>query len=257
VRVLLLLGPSLDWYFSEALAPLFDSPEIEVVGALVQERAPGFRRRAFVRELRKGRGGYVLVMAAGNLHRASRGASQPSTSFMEARSVPAWPAESLYAAETLELMRSTRPDVIFRSGFGIIREPVLTLAPLGVLSYHHGDIRRYRGQPVAFWELYNGEREMAVTLQILDEKLDAGTIVDQRAVPIHRTDTWALLERRAYETGIPMLEAACTALARREAEPQVVPSGELGDLYTLPNLRQWLRLQGKVARRRARARRGG
>jgi methionyl-tRNA formyltransferase len=169
---------------------------------------------------------------------------------MEARGVPAWPVKDLYAPESIELMRGVSPDLIFRSGFGIIREPVLSLAPGGVLSYHHGNIRRYRGQPVAFWELYRGEREMTVTLQILAEQLDAGQVVAERVVPIHRTDSWRRLERRAYETGVEMLKDTCVSLSRDAAAPIAIPAGELGDLYTLPNFRQWSTLQGKVLARR-------
>ena len=250
MRLLLLLGPSLDWYFAEALAMLEQSTEIEIVGALVEVRTSGFRFRAFRRELARGRGGYVLVMAANSIHRALAHAAQPSLRFMEARGVPAWPVKDLYAPESIELMRSVDADLIFRSGFGIIREPVLSLAPGGVLSYHHGDIRRYRGQPVAFWELYKGEREMTVTLQLLAEQLDAGQVVAERVVPIHRADSWRKLEKRAYETGVEMLHEACASIARETAAPITIPPDQIGELYTLPNFRQWSTLQGKVLARR-------
>ena len=250
MKLLLLLGPGLDWYFAEALARLEDSSEIEIVGALVEVRAAGFRFRALRRELAKGRGGFVFVMASANLHRSLTQTSISSMSFMRSRGLPAWPVKNLYAPESVELMRSLEPDLIFRSGFGIIKEPVLSLAPRGVLSYHHGDIRRYRGQPVAFWELYLGEREMGVTLQLLAEELDAGAVVAERTVPVHRSDTWRRLERRAYETGVEMLREACVAISRDMVEPLTVPKSELGELYTLPNFRQWSALQGKVLARR-------
>jgi methionyl-tRNA formyltransferase len=250
MRLLLLLGPGLDWYFAEALERLAESPEIEIVGALVEVRSAGFRFRALRREFAKGRGGFVLVMAGANLHRALAHQSVSSMSYMEARGLPAWPVKNLYAPESVELMRSLEPDLIFRSGFGIIREPVLSLAPRGVLSYHHGNIRTYRGQPVAFWELHKGEREMGVTLQILAEELDAGTVVAERTVPVHRTDTWRRLERRAYETGVEMLLQACVAISHDTLEPLTVPESELGELHTLPNLRQWSALQAKVLARR-------
>jgi folate-dependent phosphoribosylglycinamide formyltransferase PurN len=250
MNVLLLLGPALDWYFAEAISRLADLDEIVIVGALIEERPPGFRFKTLRRELEKGRGGYVLVMALNSMFRRMAGDAQSSAAFCKARGVPAWPVRDLYAPETIELMRDAAPDMIFRSGFGIIREPVLSLPPAGVLSYHHGDMRRYRGQPVGFWELYNGEAQMGVTLQILAEKLDAGTVVAERAVPIRPTDSWRQLERRAYQTGIDMLPEACLMLARDAASPQPIPAGDLGDLYTLPNFRQWAGLQRRVLARR-------
>src|SRR5689334_17271978 len=105
MRLLLLLGPALDWYFAEALALLDESPDIEVVGALVEVRATGFRLRAFRRELARGRGGYVLVMAANSIYRSLKHSAQSSTWFMESRGLPAWPVKNLYAPETIKLMR--------------------------------------------------------------------------------------------------------------------------------------------------------
>jgi len=236
---------------------VLDAPEVDVVGALVEQRAAGFKLRTLRRELGRGRGGYVLVMAANSIKRRSGSADEPAAQFLERYGVPVWHVEDLYAAETLELMRGTRPDAIFRSGFGIIREPVLSLAPAGVLSYHHGNIRRYRGQPVGFWELFNGETEMGVTLQILGEKLDAGTVVAERTVRIRPTDSWRQLERRAYAAGTDMLLDACASMARQTLRTETVAAENLGELYTLPNLRQWLTLQGRVLGRRMRARLAG
>jgi methionyl-tRNA formyltransferase len=68
-----------------------------------------------------------------------------------------------------------RPDLLLLiGGFGIIKAPLLDLAPQGVLSYHHGDMREYRGQPPAFWELYNGEKPNRVTVQRLSPGIDCG-----------------------------------------------------------------------------------
>jgi methionyl-tRNA formyltransferase len=149
-------------------------------------------------------------------------------------------------------MRSRKPDCIFRFGFGFIHEPVLSLPSKGVISYHHGDIRKYRGQPVAFWELNAGERQMGVTVQILNEQLDAGRIVLEKPVPIHWNDTWDSLEKRAYDESVDMIHEACLLLDREGFHPEVVPEEQLGALNTVPNLRQWAALQSRVFWRKVR-----
>jgi methionyl-tRNA formyltransferase len=126
------------------------------------------------------------------------------------------------------------------------------LPPKGVISYHHGDIRKYRGQPVAFWELYAGEREMGVTVQVLNEQLDAGKIVLERRIPIRWNDSWDSLERRAYDESVDMIHEACLLLDKRDFSPEVVPVDELGTLYTMPNLRQWAVLQSRLLWRKVR-----
>ncbi len=255
MRLFLLVGPTVDEFWSAALTPVLDSPEIEIVGAYVDRTPPVPVLPRLWQELRKGRGGYVLLMILGRIARDARADGVPASAFLGERGIEVREIDDLYARERLEWIEAVRPDCIFRSGFGLIREPVLSLAAKGVLSYHHGDIRRYRGQPVAFWELYRGEREMAATVQVLSTQLDAGRIVLQRPVPIRPTDSWRTLERRAYRLSTDMLLEACLRVARPGFEPHVVAQSELGALHTLPNLRQWLRLQARVLRRRAKARR--
>ena len=74
-------------------------------------------------------------------------------------------------------VRSHGLDFIVRFGFGILKGEILDAARLGVWSYHHGDDRRYRGQPPGFWEIYDGEPTVGAILQRITEKLDAGTVL--------------------------------------------------------------------------------
>jgi methionyl-tRNA formyltransferase len=253
VRLLLLAAPTLDDFWPRVLDPLFRDARIEVVGACVDTRpAPPLLTR-LRQAVKKGRGGYVVVMAAKLLWRSLSERTSSTTEYLHEKGVDVREVDDLYAEATLEYMRAQRPDCIFRFGFGFIREPVLSLPPKGVISYHHGDLRKYRGQPVGFWELYAGECEMGVTVQVLNEHLDAGNIVVERAVPIRPNDTWASLEKRAYEASVDMIHEACLLLDRDDFRPQPVSGDELGTLYTVPNLRQWTVLQSRVVRRKIRA----
>jgi methionyl-tRNA formyltransferase len=251
MRLLVLSTPSLSEFQVQTLEPLFGSDRIQVVGAVVDaRRGPGLLAR-LTGQLKKGRGGYVLVLACHRLRRAClrRGLPDAAT-FFRCRRVPVHQAEDLYSPDTLAFIRDRGPDCIFRMGFGIIRQPVLSAAPRGVISFHHGDIRKYRGMPPAFWELYHGEGEMAVTVQALNERLDGGRIVKQVPVPIGRRDSWSSLSRRAMAAGTAMIRDACLLLDDPAFEPEEVPADQLGRLYSLPNLRQWLALQAKVLLRR-------
>jgi methionyl-tRNA formyltransferase len=253
VRLFLLASPTVDSFWIDVLRPLFAEPQIEVVGACVDASRAAPLHSRLRRELRKGRGGYVVVMAAKLVARRFADRSVAATPYLRDRGVEVREVEDLYAEPVLDFIGRAQPDCIFRFGFGLIREPVLSLAPKGVISYHHGDIRRYRGQPVAFWELYTGEREMAVTVQVLSKKLDAGKIVLEKSIAIRPTDTWKSLERRAFDESRSMIHEACLLLDRADVRPEVVPEDELGRLYTIPTFRQWAALQGKVLLRRVRA----
>ena len=252
ITVLLLASPTLDEFWMNVLEPLFSDPRIAIVGACVDMRKPPSLLARLRQHLKKGRGGYVVVMALKRLLRPLNHRSLPTAAYLRDRNLELWETDDLYSEATLDFIRAKGADCIFRFGFGFIHEPVLSMPPKGVISYHHGNLRKYRGLPVGFWELYAGERQMGVTVQVLNEKLDAGKIVVEKPVPIRSNDTWDSLERRAYDESVDMVHEACLLLEREDFEPEVVPDDELGRLYTVPNMRQWAALQSRVSWRKVR-----
>ncbi len=77
----------------------------------------------------------------------------------------------------LDRIRAAGTDVLIRLGFRILRGGILTAAPHGVWSYHHGDNERYRGGPPCFWEVIEGTSVTGTILQRLTESLDDGEVV--------------------------------------------------------------------------------
>lgn len=77
-------------------------------------------------------------------------------------------------------------DAIVKFGLGLIRIPEQEVRPIPILSFHHGDPRKYRGRPAGFYELVNGEPFVGQIVQALGSKLDGGTVyafTESRAVP--------------------------------------------------------------------------
>lgn len=74
-------------------------------------------------------------------------------------------------------VKSYELDFILRFAFGIIKGPMLDAARYGVWSFHHGDERRYRGGPPAFWEIFEDSPLTGAVLQRLNDRLDAGVIL--------------------------------------------------------------------------------
>lgn len=131
--------------------------------------------------------------------------------------------------ETVETV-AAHADVAIRFGFGFLVGPILSELEHGVLSYHHGDLREYRGQPMGFWEFVHGEDTAGITVQQLTEQLDAGRIAAVRTVPIHDLHTWGAVRRRLFDASDRMLvEAVETLRDGTLREPE-----SLGDCYTLP-----------------------
>ncbi|WP_132058665.1 formyltransferase family protein [Halorussus amylolyticus] len=123
-------------------------------------------------------------------------------------------------------------DVVVRFGFGMIKGRILEAPEYGVLSYHPGDIRAYRGQPGGFWEFLDGEDEMGVTVQRLNETLDGGEIAALEVIDIKEVNTWQEIKKKAFSTAEGMLPPAVRSLT--DPEKAVEHPDEIGALYSTP-----------------------
>jgi len=151
-----------------------------------------------------------------------------------------------------------RADLAVRFGFGILKGEILEAPTYGVLSYHFGDIRQYRGRPGGFWEFLAGEEEVGITVQQLSETLDGGKIVVLEHVDVTEWDTWQCIRRRCVDTARGLLVES----VRRLTDPTFTPEApaETGKLHTLPQggavLSYLLKNNRNRLRRRLRSGRG-
>ncbi|EMA59372.1 hypothetical protein [Halorubrum lipolyticum] len=127
-----------------------------------------------------------------------------------------------------------RSDVVFRRGFGLVRGSLLSATEHGVLSYHHGDPRAYRGGPAGFWEYMRDEETAGTIVQSLTDDLDAGVVRSYRDVDIADCDTLDEIRRALYGGSTGQLAEAIEAVQDEDREPMVVD--DLGPVYHPPDL---------------------
>lgn len=128
----------------------------------------------------------------------------------------------------IDRINADKPDAIVKFGMGLLRIPERLAAP--VLSYHHGDPRRFRGRPAGFYELLNGERVLGQIVQILSNRLDAGPVVAFAETRVHRHSYRATM-REAYGTSPLLLPKALTLAITG----QVLDIAGEGRVYRLPS----------------------
>lgn len=139
-------------------------------------------------------------------------------------------------------------DVVIQNGVGILTGDILTAPEYGVLSYHHGDIREYRGVLTHFWNYLNRDDAAGVTLLQLDESLDGGGIAAETVVDTTGCRTWSEIESRKHIAGIPLIRQAVENFADPNFEPEYVPEAELGRMYyssdiTLPVIAKYVTME--------------
>jgi len=250
LRIGLLAGRTLRAHHLQVLQPILADGQFEVALMVVDTRPPKTTRQKVRQHLRQGCDAYILVLALQSLlTEPVRGLD--AREFCRENDVELLEADSPCAPQLSDRIRAYHLDVmILLCGFGIIREPLLSVCPKGILSYHHGDMRKYRGMPPGLWELYHGEKEVGITVQKIAAGLDCGMPIEEKRLPIRPDDTVATLQARLRLEGQGMLHAALKKVADPAFTP--VPLGGFGKVYTLPTLRQWVTLNARIARRRLR-----
>lgn len=244
MKIVILCGTGLDEFQQAVLEPIMADDSMEIVGTYIDGRPRPSLKKRFLKNLKKGRGGYMLVMLVKS-RLAKKKPSVSSKDFFSLREIPCLVTQQPYSDESIAQLRNGQPEVmVMLGGFGIVKEPLLSLARQGILSYHHGDMRKYRGQPVGFWELYHGESQMGVTVQRLAAGIDKGAPIVEKVIPIEQGDRVETLCERALMSSTDMMHEALQRIGDPAFQPETIH--EFGPIYTLPNLRQYLRLQIKL-----------
>lgn len=243
MRIGLLASTQMSNFVLNTLKPVFEDKNMEVALVIIDSRPKLTLKQKIKKNFKRGRGGYMLIMAVKSYFNKKQPATDTKIFCIE-RGLDFLETRDHYAEETIHKINSYKLDIlILTGGFGIIKKPLLEVTPWGVLSYHHGNMRKYRGMPPAFWELFNNEKEMGVTVQLLSPGLDKGFPVEEMNIPILQRDTLKMLETRAMQQSEIMLYKALQKIESGRYISEEI--NEFGKVYTLPNLRQWMLFQLK------------
>ena len=106
-------------------------------------------------------------------------------------------------AESLEALR---PDILVVVAYGRILPPaVLGVAPHGAVNLHFSLLPAYRGAAPVQWALAGCEERTGVTTMRLNEKMDEGDLLLQRAVAVEEREHAPALQTRLAGVGSALL----------------------------------------------------
>lgn len=106
-----------------------------------------------------------------------------------------------YEQKLLDLLKVKQVDFIILAGYlRIIGPTILTEYEGSIVNLHPAWLPEYPGLH-SIERAFNDQRtQTGVTVHYIDARLDAGTIIAQRHVPIYPDDTLAVLENRVHAT---------------------------------------------------------
>lgn len=124
---------------------------------------------------------------------------------------------------SLALLRRLSLDVAFVIGWTqIVRTQALKLVRLGMIGAHASLLPHHRGRAPINWALIKGAQQTGNSLIWLADEVDAGAIIDQKAIPITPYDTCASLYDKVAQTNREMILAVLPRLlaGERPGRPQ-------------------------------------
>lgn len=98
--------------------------------------------------------------------------------------IPFYRVENYHSEDSIKLLREAEADLGIIYGTNIIKESVFSIPKMGSINLHQGFAPIYRGGPTVFWELFNDEKELGITVHFVAAKVDTGDIILQKTFPL-------------------------------------------------------------------------
>lgn len=173
---------------------------------------------------------------------AANNSSHPGLEALTARlGIPLHYVANYHSDDSIALLRASNADLGIVWGTNILKEKVFKTPRLGSINIHQGLAPYYRGGPPVFWELFNGESEVGITVHFVESKVDTGAIVTQEKVPLAYDYSYGLdyqafiddFRARIASHCVRLMSQAVRMIADGSASP--VPQDiSLGNRYRLP-----------------------
>lgn len=139
------------------------------------------------------------------------------------------------AADFVASVQHRKPDLLISVACPyILKEPLLSISPLGAINIHHAPLPRYKGMMPTFWQMYHGERSVGLTIHYMAINVDAGDALYQDVLAIEPGESLDHLIQRSKRHG-----AHCMAHVLRQiqnhAAPRIPLDHSKGSYFTFPN----------------------
>jgi folate-dependent phosphoribosylglycinamide formyltransferase PurN len=201
------------------LRPLFESPRVRMVAAVLVRIPPGkggragrlwrIGRKTGARYARHKLGTLVVpeavALTSGRPAFLDRLAATTGTPWIS--------VDDANTDRVREFLRTARPEVLLSvSSPQRLEEDLLRIPSVAAVNIHWALLPRYAGIAPYFWVLRNGEDRTGLTVHVMTPELDVGPVLRQREVEIRPDDTSLGLQLRLARAGGEELLAAIAGM---------------------------------------------
>lgn len=117
-------------------------------------------------------------------------------------------------------LKDLQADVFVVVAFRMLPEQVWKMPPLGTFNLHASLLPAYRGAAPINWALINGETVSGVSTFLINEQIDAGSILLQKETILTPNMTVGELHDTLQELGAALTLETCNRLAEGKLTPQ-------------------------------------
>jgi methionyl-tRNA formyltransferase len=143
---------------------------------------------------------------------------------------PVLQPQRIKAPQSIEEIRALKPEVIVVMAYGqILPRDVLEIPWVACVNLHASLLPRWRGAAPIQAAIAAGDRETGITVMYMDEGLDTGDILLQRAIDILPNDTGGSLQQRLAQIAPETLLESLQMLEKGTA-PRVPQNNALATL---------------------------
>ena len=120
----------------------------------------------------------------------------------------------------IDALENWQADVFVVVAFRMLPDIVWKLPRLGTFNLHASLLPAYRGAAPINWALINGDTESGVSTFMINEEIDAGSILKQAKVTLTPNMTAGVLHDLLQDLGASLTLQTCDELALGQIEPK-------------------------------------
>lgn len=135
--------------------------------------------------------------------------------------LPVFQPENFKSEESINLLKSLKPDVMIVVAYGLILpQAVLDIPKYGCFNVHGSLLPRWRGAAPIQRACWAGDKETGITIMQMDVGLDSGDMLYKMACPIEKDDTSETLYKKLAKLGPQALIKTLDDLSNNQLSPQ-------------------------------------
>jgi len=115
--------------------------------------------------------------------------------------------------ETWNVLKEIEPKIGMIAGARILKKEIIDIFSRGIINFHPGLIPEVRGLDAMLWSIQN-KIPLGITSHIIDQRIDAGKILEIKKIMIFKDDTLVDLSERLYEMQLEMINTSFTKLQK-------------------------------------------